>query len=102
MLVLGTFKSLMKESLARCAALRLLALHFPRSNAHCTQTFPMCSHARPLHADSAARRFLWGTSYRTSYRGAPAPGDQSIVAFLPQMRGKDGKFPPHTGITGWF
>lgn len=97
MLVLGTFKSLMKESLARCAALRLLVLHFPRSNAHCTQTFPMCSHARPSHADSAAREF-----WSMSYRGAPAPGDQSIVAFLPQMRGKDGKPPPHTGITGWF
>ena len=36
------------------------------------------------------------------YRGAPAPGDQSIEAFLPQMRGKDGKPLPHTGIPGWF
>ena len=38
--MLGTFKSLMKESLARCAALRLLALHFPRSDAQLHSDVP--------------------------------------------------------------
>ena len=45
--VLSTFKSLMKESLARWAALRLMTLHLPRSDADCTCALPMCSHARP-------------------------------------------------------